>query len=136
MKSKASIKKGVSLPTPPLPPTKAYRSSDYIVCIDGTLIRRPTSDSIARVTRVDPEAYKRAVENAHNQRTKEALPKWKRMAELAISGYSIKQIAEDVGFTEKSTADRLKKLREMGWNIPKLKAGRKSGEAWKGRNKQ
>ena len=130
--SGASIKKGVSLPAPPLPPTKPYRGDDYVVCIDGTLMRK-TSVAAVKMAIIPPSAYLKAAAKGHEKRHAEALKMWERIANLAAAGYSYEQIAEDVGYTPKAVQSRIKILRAEGWNIPLRKAGRKAGEAWAGK---
>ena len=99
-------------------------------------MRRPVSPQILTVTHIDPEKQKIASQNGHNKRTEEAMKKWKVIARMANEGKTNRQIAYAVGFTEYSVAERIKKLRKMGWDIPDRKSGRKAGEAWQGKKQQ
>lgn len=112
-----------NLPSAPTP-TKAYKSSDYQVCIDGTVIYKP--ESMLHVSNMEKAITVQSRENGRKAQLEKAHENWERMAKMAGDGWSDREIAEAVGYTEKYVRERLKRMRRSGIKIPERQRGRKA----------
>lgn len=112
-----------NLPSAPTP-TKAYKSNDYQVCIEGTVIYKP--ESMLHVSNMDKAITAQSRENGRKAQLEKAHENWERMAKMAGDGWSDREIAEAVGYTEKYVRERLKRMRRSGIKIPERQRGRKA----------
>ena len=117
--SNASMKIKRALPPAP-EPTRAQKK-DLVVTAGGLIAEyRPSP-----IKTMDREKINRSAKNGRAARLAAAYEKWDRMAKMARDGWSDKEIAEALQYTEKYVHERLKRLRKSGVQIPERRRGRK-----------
>lgn len=123
MRSKASIKKGVSLPAPKLPTTKPVRDDRYYNYGHKIAYRSPST--VGKIKDAYVRSESDGMKKLYDRRKQEANERWKRVYELAMTGKSNKQIADELGYSAKTVEDILYRIRKNGGEIPARKKGRK-----------
>ena len=102
---------------PPAPaPTRPYTSTEYQVCCDGYIFKKPTS--IAKVANLQKAITPQSRLRSQQSRNKGVYEKWDQMAKMAQAGWNIQEIADATGYTVKYTRSRLQILRASGIDIP------------------
>lgn len=114
---------------PPAPePTRPKRTNSYTSDEGNVVLFNPSP--ISTVADIGRHITEKSIQNAHkNSRithTANAHEKWERMAKMAGDGWSDREIAEAVGYTEKYVRERLKRMRRSGIKIPERQRGRKA----------
>ena len=113
----------IKRPLPPAPQPTRPCKRDLSFLQDGTIAEyRPSP-----LKTVDTDKVDRSAQNGRAVQTSKAHEKWEKMAKMAGAGWSDKEIAEALQYTEKYVHERLKRLRRSGVNIPERKRGRKHG---------
>ena len=113
---RCSIKKRYAedLPDAP-PPTKAFKSSEYQVCLDGTVIRKTRLNNVTNLhLAVTPQTKA----SSYAERNKGAFSKWEQMAQMARENIPDEEIAKETGYTVQYVRKRLQLLRKSGADIP------------------
>ena len=101
-------------------PTRAQRK-DLVVTAGGLIAEyRPSP-----IKTMDREKINRSAKNGRAARLAAAYEKWDRMTKMARDGWSDREIAEALQYTEKYVHERLKRLRKSGVQIPERRRGRK-----------
>lgn len=102
---------------PPAPaPTKPYTSTEYQVCCDGYIFKKPTS--IAKVTNLRQAITPQSRIRSHESRDKGSREKWDKMVKMARAGWTDQEIADAAGYTLAYTRKRLQLLRASGIDVP------------------
>ena len=102
---------------PPAPsPTRPYTSTEYQVCLDGYVLKKPTR--IANVTNLQKAITPQSRIKSHESRDKGSKEKWAQMVKMARAGWSDQEIADAAGYTLAYTRKRLQLLRASGIDVP------------------
>ena len=125
MKSKASIKKGVSLPEPKLPTTKAVRDDRYYNYGHKIAYRSPST--VGKIKDAYIRSDSEGMQALYKQRRDEADRRWEKVAELARKDFSNQQIANATGYSAKTVSGIVAKLRKRGVDIPPRVKGPRNG---------
>ena len=117
---------------PPAPePTKPKKTNSYTSDAGNVVLFKPSPIStVADMDRhVSEQTKKNSIESRRATHTANAHEKWERMIKMAGDGWSDKEIAEALGYTEKYVRERLKRLRRSGVKIPERRRGCKKRQA-------
>ena len=123
MKSKALIRKDVSLPEPTLPTTKPVRDDHFYNYGHKIAYRAPSRLDCMKNAYVRSESE--GMQKLYDRRRKEANERWTKVYQLAMTGKSNREIAEELGYSPKTVEDIIYKIRKNGGKIPKRKRGPK-----------
>ena len=106
----------IKRPLPPAPkPTKPFQSTEYQVCLDGTVIRKTR---LINVTNLHLAVTPQTKANSYAERNKNAISKWEQMAQMARENIPDEEIAKETGYTVQYVRKRLQLLRKSGADIP------------------
>ena len=123
MRSKAYIKPMELIPNAPAP-TRACRK-DLSFLPDGRIVDHKPSPLAKMILEREARELAEGNRRGREAQSRIAHEKWDRMTKMARDGWSDREIAEALGYTEKYVRERIKRLRKSGVEIPERKKGRK-----------
>lgn len=120
---KASIKKDVSLPEPKLPTTKPVRDDRFYSYGNRTVYKTPSR--LDGMTGAYVRSESDDMKKLYDRRRKKSNERWTKVFELTMTGKSNREIAMELGYSEKTVEGIIYRIRKNGGKIPERKRGPK-----------